>query len=91
MIRVIVRSTFDQKVLLDQNFDSHGSAVRFLQPLIADKIFGQSERWVLEEDLTILGEDKSKAAASHASLDGRQLAYRFLADFQIEFSRHDSR
>lgn len=85
MIRVRVKNRSGQQTH-GGDFNSSEEAHAWVVSQESIKAFGKPERWVHEDDLSVMGEDKLQAIASEdvGGPDEMKKRYKFSADYTIE-------
>lgn len=87
MIQVIVKN-LSGEVTNQAKFESQAEADAWVVSQVALKAFGKPERWVDSEDVSKMGEDKTKATASQqvGGPEDERTQYKFAAEFTTEAS-----
>jgi hypothetical protein len=84
MIKVTVKNLGGQETNVSQ-FESDSDADLWINTQTVLKSFGKPERWIDSEDLSAMGEDRSKAVASQdvGGPDDLRKQYKFAAEFSV--------
>lgn len=86
MIKVIVKN-LDGVVTNQASHDDQQKAEQWVDSCEKIKAFGKPERWIHEDDLSAMGEDKTLAIASEevGSMEEDRKRYKFAAEYTVVY------
>jgi len=91
LIKVTV-SNRNGEVIKEWFFESNSAADLWIYQKTKDNAFGKPERWVREDDILPMGEDRNKAIGSTESYSGSEImkVYKFGPEYLINKVEIDS-
>ena len=87
MIKVVIKN-LSGSITHEGRFSTLEEAQAWFSTGESQKAFGKPERWVHEDDLAFMGEDRTKAVESQmvGAPDDEKSRFRFASEYSVEFS-----